>query len=629
MEDRRRVVLRPRGPDYPGNGVVNQERSQLIATVHNSFEEARRLRQAAGFSSCIGLLDPVSNIAVSATFSDTVTAEDLERRSVDGMVVFLTTFFPYLTDWEAVHYLLLAHAHLLGAACLVLKDRAMETSAGHVDSMLRTALKCAALAARHPEPDRLVAAWLSLSLRQLYDIVAGDLSTVRLGELAGDAAKKSWELAASRQQLLELEGDVPYYYHTTSLRRALLDKVHRHYLRALARLPRLELRGRYHRALLAGGGCYGPLDDPASNVVLNIVWYDATSPPARRDGEEEPVDMIGADALARAASRSVYGILSFLCTRFDGLSEHDAVRCLLDADADVQAAARDAERRGYQARAGSTLQDAYVAAATAAGHPDANAQAAFLAQGALGLQLETPEDVLALAEVLALEPPPEPGAPKAATKLYWAIIRDRRRQFRGDQARIARMARAALEQYNESSSTASAYELDVICGVNEDVDGPAEIPSTDSRSHLYPYIYHRSHINFLATNTSGATPARPVLFFAECSNYDDQGEPPLCVPVGLPPPRASLVRCLYCDGKGGTVVHPASTQFHGRDKEFQLAARGGKQVQQLYRNEYIIQTSEHHAQSMCALLEDSMYVDSDGASSDDDQDLLSTCEFDA
>uniref|UniRef100_A0ACD5ZNY0 Uncharacterized protein n=1 Tax=Avena sativa TaxID=4498 RepID=A0ACD5ZNY0_AVESA len=629
MEDGRRVVIRPRRPDYPGKGMVSQERSQLVATVHDVFEEARhRLRREeapAGFYSCIGLLDPVSNIAVNAvTISGDGNGEDdLERRSVDGMVVFLTTFFPYMTDWEAVHYLLLAHAHLLGAACLVLKDRAMETSpAGHVvDSMLRTALKCAAVAARHSDPDRLVSAWLSLSARQLDHIVAGDLSTVRLGELSGGPGKKPWELAASRQQQqLLVEGDVPYYYHTRSLRRALLDKVHRHNLRALARLPRRELRRRYHRALLAGGGCYGPLDDPASNVVLNIVWYDATSPPARRDGAEEAVDMIGTDALGRAANRSVYGILSFLCTRYDGLSEHDAVRCLLDADADVHAAARDAERRGHRQRAGTTLQEAYAAAATAAGHPDANAQAAFLAQAlALENPLESPEDVLRLAELLSPAPRPEPAAPEPATKLYWAIIRDRRRQFRAEQARIAGKVKAALEQYAAAAAQnkTTTYELHVICGVNEDVSGPEEIP--------------RSHINFLATDSGGG--GEPVLFFAECRNDDDEDdEVPLCVPVGVPAARAPLVRCMYCDGIGGKMVHPASPEFHfqGRNKEFEAAARGGgKQVRQLHRNDYIIQSSEYHAQRMCGLQEDCIYLDSDGASSDDDQDLLSMCEFNA
>jgi hypothetical protein len=177
---------------------------------------------------------------------------------------------------------------------------------------------------------------------------------------------------------------------------------------------------------------------------------------------------------------------------------------------------------------------------------------------------------------------------------------------------------AALEQYAAALGS-TAYELHAICGVNEDVSGPNEIPSTDTSTHLLPYRYDRSHMNFLATTSFGG---EPVLFFAECRNYDDveDEQAPLCVPVGIPPPRASLVRCLYCDSKGGNIVHPASTEFHGRDKEFEAAARGGTQVQQLHRNEEIIQRSDHDAQCI--------YYDSDGASSDGDRDLLSMCEFD-
>ena len=104
--------------------------------------------------------------------------------------------------------------------------------------------------------------------------------------------------------------------------------------------------------------------------------------------------------------------------------------------------------------------------------------------------------------------------------------------------------------------------------------------------------------------------------------------PILCVPVGVPPPGAYLVRCLYCDIEGGKIVHPASTEFHGRDEEFEAVARGGRQVEPVHRNEQIIMRGDHHALRMCTLQEDSIYVDSDGASSDDDQELLSMCEFD-
>jgi hypothetical protein len=264
-----------------------------------------------------------------------------------------------------------------------------------------------------------------------------------------------------------------------------------------------------------------------------------------------------------------------------------------------------------------------VAAATAAGHPDANAQAAFLAAGSLALQqpLESPEDVLRLAELLSPATPPEPMVPEPATKLYWALIRKRRRQFRADQARIAGKVKAALEQYAAAQNMSTGYELHAICAVNEYVSGPSEIPSTDSSIHLLPYRYNRSHMNFLATNSGG----EPVLFFAEYRNYDDieEEQVPLCVQVGAPPPRASLVRCLYCDSHGGMIVHPASTEFHGRDKKLEAAARGPMHVRQVHRNEQIIQRGDHCAQPMRALDEDCIYVHSD-----DDQYLLSMCESD-
>ncbi|KQK03906.1 hypothetical protein BRADI_2g10580v3 [Brachypodium distachyon] len=620
MDERLRVV-RPRQPEFPGKDVREKERSQLLATIHDSYEKAceqHRLpvQEAAGF--CLGLLDPASNLAVNAILinsdAEAGKAEDLERRSLNGMVVFLTTLFPCLADWVAVHYLLLAHADLLRAACLVLKDRAMETSPEHAGCMLKTALKCAALAARHPEPQLLVDAWLLLSSR-LDDVIAAgaDLSPVRLrGLITADDSEvdmvKPWEIAASR---LDNITGVPYYHHTRSLRRALLDKIHRHYLQALAKLPRRDLRCRYHRGLLAAGSCYGP-SDPVSNVILNTVWYEATFP-ARR--EQLEVDMISSNALIRAACRSLYGLVSFLCTRYGaGLSEHDAIRCLLDADADHHAAASDAERRGY--RPCRSTQDAYEAAAIAAAHPDANAQAKFLGTAAsppLTLLCQD-QDVLSSGDVLGLEELLSPVTPAAATKgenMNRALIRHFRYKFRTNEAKIVRKVKAALDEYVErSNEPGNAYELHVICGVNEFISGP-DYDSTDSED-VEIYRYHRSHFNFLATSRSGGA---PVLFFAECSNYDDQ-QPPLCRPVGVPPPRATLVRCLYCDDEGSKIVHPADSDFHGRDQEFEAMARAEKRFP--HSNDKIISKSEYVGQRMCMLEEDSIHVDSDGASSGDD-----------
>ncbi|XP_022683960.1 uncharacterized protein LOC101786805 [Setaria italica] len=92
----------------------------------------------------------------------------MERRSLDGMVIFLTRFFPYLADSEAERYLLLADADLLVATRIIVMDRRMKrfgSSERATEEAFRMALKCAALAARHPDPDRLVGSWLTISNR--------------------------------------------------------------------------------------------------------------------------------------------------------------------------------------------------------------------------------------------------------------------------------------------------------------------------------------------------------------------------------------------------------------------------------------------------------------------------------
>ncbi|KAK1693247.1 hypothetical protein QYE76_009944 [Lolium multiflorum] len=585
MEDRRRV-FGPRSRDFPGRDVVKQERSQLLAVIHDCYEAARTQHrlpaEATGY--CLGLLDSVSSLAINITLvsSGEKAADDLERRSLDGMVVFLTTFFP---------------GSPIGKP---------------------TALKCAAMAAAHPDPDSLVDAWLALSpcldhavtllaattptaalLRGLADGAAGDIDMVR-----------AWELAAYRQQdITGSDDDVPLYHHTRSLRRALIDKIHRLYLQVLARLPRSELRCRYHRALLATGSCYGPCSDPGSNVVLNTVWYD-TMFPTRRDQLE--LDVLTTSVLGRVACRSLCGLVSFLCTRYgDGLSEHDAIRRLLDADADLHAAARDAERRGH--RPCSSIREAYEAAATAAWHPYETEQAAFLDSGfedAVALlpaphELITSENIVRLAEQLSPVPAPQPVPPRRGTKLYWAIIRLRRRRFRTHEGLILSLVKAALAEQDDGDG----YELHVICGVSECIIDPGFMPETED------VVYH---VNFLARRQQGP----PALFFAECSK---KGPATLRRLVDMPPPRASLVRCMHCEEEGGKIIHPASAEFHGREKEFELAARGTFSLS----NRDIIGRSEIAGQPMSPQLrEDAIYEDSDGASSDDDDDILAEADYD-
>ena len=64
-----------------------------------------------------------------------------ESRSLDGMVTFLSRFFPYLADCEAVRYLLLASSDLLVATRIVVVDRRMKrfgSSGPAVEEALRS-----------------------------------------------------------------------------------------------------------------------------------------------------------------------------------------------------------------------------------------------------------------------------------------------------------------------------------------------------------------------------------------------------------------------------------------------------------------------------------------------------------
>ncbi|XBH61738.1 hypothetical protein VPH35_116131 [Triticum aestivum] len=127
---------------------------------------------------------------------------------------------------------------------------------------------------------------------------------------------------------------------------ALRDSIHDAYLRALARLPFNGPHGvptapSLLPALLAGGHCFGPLSDGASNVIVNTVWLYAASPPARFAAGDAVVDVVDIDDIKQR---------SFL-----GLN-----RVVHDVD------------RNY---------DYYYAAAAAAKHPNCEAFAAFAQSG--------------------------------------------------------------------------------------------------------------------------------------------------------------------------------------------------------------------------------------------------------
>jgi len=95
----------------------------------------------------------------------------------------------------------------------------------------------------------------------------------------------------------------------------------------------VELCSRYHHSILMGGYCYGPLD-PVSNIIVNTIWYSQNFPASK----QFTVGMISTSCLWRIVARSLYGLVTFLCTRYSGLTPDLAMQRLLVTRADLQAA---------------------------------------------------------------------------------------------------------------------------------------------------------------------------------------------------------------------------------------------------------------------------------------------------
>ncbi|KAM3253813.1 hypothetical protein ACQJBY_047735 [Aegilops geniculata] len=603
----------------------DQEASLLLLKIRHHYEEAlRRLtvrwRSDVCLGVCVGLLDPVSNIIASTllaaaeapvdtggpTAVDGPRLRDMERRSLDGLVAFLTCFFPHLTDWEAVRYLVLAEADPLVAARVVIDYRGVrcfrEGSAA-ARGALKLALNCAMVAAKHPCPSQLADVWLSLS-SSLHNVVPllsgvqpdfpGDIlhsfhtlvnETAHSPHPPPDGSLvRPWKLAACcRKHATKLT-----YRHSWSLTRVLLDTIHGFYLQALARLP-----VGYHRSLLDAGHCYGPFD-PVSNIIVNTIWYQATFPPL---SQQDELDIVGTLCLMRIEARSFYGLVSFLCTCYQDLNADQAIRFLLDTALNLSATKHCSSVKEEQ--------EAYRAAAIAAWHPRPDAQAGFLSS--LKAMLVAPH-VLSLLQdggqyqlssqcvhqihtllcseyhsIVGVPTHQQRPAPISERQFHFTMSEGRKQ--RRAHRRISAKVKAALRRY-EKQNSGHSYQLHVVCGVNECVSGPDNCEGSGLKPGLDPNddYYHHTHANFLATRNVAGIVSAPVLFFAELSNHDDGQDSQLpCCPVDLPPPGAAgLVRCLFCEHRGIRIVHPALERFHGHEVEFEKMVRG----ENLYNNDY-------------------------------------------
>ena len=351
-----------------------------VEGIYSRVKLDKELVMGNGF--CFGLLDPDTNILVNSVISKAKAApaaaapspptdgggrrerkrpagRDMNQRSLDGLVAFLTCLFPYHADAEARAYLdaaelgwkLLSHG-LQKFVSEISGNKSDTTVARHVLSMVKfTGGSDAKLELKEP---------CELAEWRLHD------NPIGIGK----------ELPPAR----------------AAAKHMLLATIHGFHLQALARLPTAELSSRYHRSVLEGGYCYGPLD-PVSNIIVNTVWYELNFP----YGKQVTVDMISTTCLWRVAARSLYGLVSFLCTRYPNLSPDQALQRLLVARANLQVADpnlfdvpdRDStmqighgshgtcgmQRETVEASTRSaSVSEAYAAAATAAFHRNPLAQ---------------------------------------------------------------------------------------------------------------------------------------------------------------------------------------------------------------------------------------------------------------
>uniref|UniRef100_A0A0A9FFG4 Uncharacterized protein n=1 Tax=Arundo donax TaxID=35708 RepID=A0A0A9FFG4_ARUDO len=390
------------------------------------------------------------------------------------------------------------------------------------------------------------------------------------------------------------------------------------------------------------------------------------------------MDMVSTLSLHRIETRSMYGLVSFLCTRYHHLDFHRAICCLLEADANLLRADPNLGPTGQRkywatytifdapglniisrsdrgdspwntttgfpiglcsvdalARGPDTsVNEAFKAAAAAAHHPNPDAQANLFASPkalmVLAADQLSSEAVQRIARFLCPEHPySEQPLPPFPLKEYVSA-----------HTKISKKVNAVLNAYEQMPNGEPKYQLHVICGVNYLVSGPVYCPGG---STFAPHKCYHSHVNFLATSRdtqSQAGEAKVVLFFAELSNDDEDkaGAQSLCCPVWLPPPCAERIRCLYCDYVGARIVHPIQEEFHGRKREFEKMVCGEDpcddmvcgedpyvfdpvRIQTYYTNMDAIRHSCLIADEVGCLKEDCLYADSyglEGHKSDED-----------
>ncbi|TVU19712.1 hypothetical protein EJB05_35879, partial [Eragrostis curvula] len=273
----------------------------LIMMLQEEEEEEEELLLNNGCF-CFGIMDPTTNILInigltkgmkgvsSPTWGDneeeatTAFLLDICKRSLDGLIAFLARLFPYLPAAEAVLFLDAADADPLVAACFIVSRRGMmrdfdfDVCSGAAAAAVEAALLCAAVAAKHPDPEELVRRWklLSPDLGKIESInnpagtvlhtmhhVSQRIAFTGKTRTTHFELSKPWLSARRRYGILanRMRPAVDDWLPPSrgAVKRMLLATIHGFYLQVLARLPAAD-PSRYYRSMLMGGFCYGPLD---------------------------------------------------------------------------------------------------------------------------------------------------------------------------------------------------------------------------------------------------------------------------------------------------------------------------------------------------------------------------------
>ncbi|CAL4919822.1 unnamed protein product [Urochloa decumbens] len=525
--------------------------------------EKRRKRSQPGTSSEGGS----SKVICTSDFSS------IADRSLQGLVTFLTSYFRYLHAREALHYLSMSNADLFVAVYLIEKHRRASCTSSAIHCTIKIALSCAALSAKHSQPNAFVSSSLILvsRLEVVYTLLQTDPMKLSMLSAGVGADLREPVLNAAKRFCGPVRVSPPVGIdHELSMKRLLLDKIHGFYLEAISRLPKTLLRSRLHRALLKAGHCYGPFD-PVSNIILNTIWYDTTFP-----HHELKVDVVLMESLALVESRSLHGLVASMFSIFPTFSMNDILRRLLK----YGSVSGVVKKVGEKLKAPiSVSRSAYHAAATRACHPYPDALARFVA----GLPQEVEMIVMPLLEAKnTLSVDDVKAISKSVVgythvgsvnQLEWSkrdsqSISDSCKEFEARQRFICQRVEAALQEH--ARRWGDDYELHSICGVNVEIPHDGKFGYFLNRNG-YPF----SHINAWVTRRdTHHTDAVPTLLFIECSNNckDMKGAPLMCCVVSGSSEDAG--RCFHCERSGTKIVHPYLGSYHGQEKDFEDMACG-------------------------------------------------------